>query len=462
MEIINEKETNRNLETSTPQGDIPKKFSQKIVWVGPSLAVAAAAVGSGEIINATRLGAIAGLAVLWVVFWGVFLKGFIQQEIGRYSLTTKKTITQGFADIPGPKLKGKSWFLWIFIALLAIVTLVIVAGIGGAIGGVLNVLFPSLSASIWGILAMLTIIPILVVGTYTSKFSVYGIFEKIMMITVAIMTIFMLYVAFVALPLSDTYSYSMGDLLSGMTFQFPTGSTLVALAVLGSIGAGIELVFYSAWLASKGYVKHAHQSGDNASQKEERLKAWIGVLKLDTWIGVGATFIVTLAYFITGAVVLHSLGEVPSGVGVVSEISKVFTEVLGPTYFVIFLIGAFAGLYSTALGIADGSARMTGDIVQELKDKDGTNTSKTKIYRYTIVVIVLSWILFYALISAPTFLITIGAAALSLLFPLYGAALLYLNRQVPKNHRMGSLPKLALIVCFVLFTSLWFIEKLFA
>ncbi|MEW9670884.1 Nramp family divalent metal transporter [Ammoniphilus sp. 3BR4] len=439
----------------------PQHVLQMIKWIGPGLAVAAAAVGSGEIINATRFGAIAGFAVLWVVFCGVFLKGFIQQEIGRYTLTTKKTITEGFSDIPGPKIKGKSWFLWSFIALLALVVLVIVAGISGAMGGVIHTLFPFWSATTWGNLAMLSVIPMLLAGTLVSRWNVYRIFESIMTVLVVMMTLFMVYVAFIAIPSTGKYSYSLTELLGGMTFSLPSGSTIMALAVLGTVGAGIELVFYSAWLTGKGYLDQAYHPEDSESQQENRMRSWIRILKLDTWVGVFATFIVTLAYFITGASVLKTLGEVPNGVDVVKQISVVFTDVLGPEFYYLFLIGAFAGLLSTALGVADGTARMSTDIINEISGQRRSNNNN-KIYSWVVIGVVISWIIFYSMIKAPTLLIMIGGAALSLLFPMYGAALLYLNRQVPKKYQMSTFTKIALAGCFLLFTSLWFVEKLFS
>ncbi|WP_085990901.1 Nramp family divalent metal transporter [Oceanobacillus senegalensis] len=441
---------------------IPKKLSQKLRWIGPSFIVAAAAVGSGEIINATRLGAIAGLVVLWVIFWGVFLKGFIQQEIGRYSLMTKKSITEGFADIPGPKLFGKSWFLYIFLALLAVVVLVIIAGVGGTVGGLLQSLFPSISASTWSILTNLVILGILLIGIYVPKWNIYSLIEKLMMLVIAGLTLIMLYIAFIALPQSDQYSYSMADLFSGMTFQLPEGSVLMSLAVLGTIGAGVELIFYSTWIISKGYVKHAYVDGDSATQKKERLKAWLSVLKLDTWLGVLLTFVITLAFFITGAIILKSANTVPDGVHVVEQISVIFTEVLGPHYYYLFMAGAFAGLFSTALAIADGAARMVVDLKREFSTRETTSKAQfKKTYSISAIIIVFSWIIFYNFVSAPTLLITVGGAALSLLFPLYGVALLYLNSQVPKGYQMHTGVKVILVICFILFSALWFVGELF-
>lgn len=431
-------------------------------WVGPGLIVAAAAVGSGEIVNATRLGAIAGLAVLWTVFWGVFLKGFIQQEIGRYTLAARQNVFRGFGEIPGPRIMGKSWFLWVVVLLLALVILVIIAGIGGTVGGVLAALWPVMGASAWGTLSTLAIIPILLAGTFIPRLDAYRVVEPIMVVMVVGLTLIMVYIAFIGLPLSGVYSYSVADLAGGMTFQLPSGSTLAAVAVLGTIGAGIELIFYSAWLESKGMLRHSHHDGDTPDQRKDRLAAWIRVMKLDTWIGVTATLVVSVAYFITGAVVLNTLGTVPEGVDLVSQASAIFTEILGPGAAILFLVGAFAGLYSTALGVADGTGRMANQLVAEIAPAaQRTERGSVRVYRWAVVVTVLSWIVFYQLVSAPTALIAIGGAALSLLFPLYGAAMLYLNRQLPEQHRMGLPVKLILAFAIVLFVSTWVVGVLF-
>jgi len=45
-----------------------------LLLVGPSLVWAAEYIGSGEVILATRTGAILGTTVLWAVVLGVFLK----------------------------------------------------------------------------------------------------------------------------------------------------------------------------------------------------------------------------------------------------------------------------------------------------------------------------------------------------------------------------------------------------
>lgn len=439
----------------------PKKLHQMLRWVGPSLIVAAAAVGSGEVVNATQLGAIAGLTVIWTVFWGVLLKGFIQQEIGRYTLVTRKSIFKGLAEIPGPRIMGNSWFFWAVVLLLIFVILVIVAGIGGAIGGALNVLAPVFSASTWGILAMLSIIPILLIGTYIPRLDVYSVVERSLTLVVVGLTLIMVYISFVAIPMNDNYSYSVANLIGGMTFQLPQGATLASLAVLGTIGAGIELIFYSSWLRSKGLLQHSYNDRDSAEQRTARTRSWLNVVKLDTWVGVVLTLIVSAAYFIAGATVLNELGTVPEGDELISQTASIFSEILGSASIVLFVIGAFIALFATALAIADGAARMAGDVASEMVSTSLDGRQSVLIYRWAVLITILAWVVFFRVVNAPALLIAIGGAVLSLLFPLYGVALLYLNRQVSEQHRMSVAVKIALVLSFFLFTSVWVVGAIF-
>lgn len=48
-----------------------------------------------------------------------------------------------------------------------------------------------------------------------------------------------------------------------------------------------------------------------------------------------------------------------------------------------------------------------------------------------------------------------GQAILSLLFPLYALALIYLDRSLPAHFRMSLPVKAALLFCFLLFTGVW-------
>ena len=59
-----------------------------LALVGPSMVWAAEYIGSGEVVIATRTGAILGIAVLWAVVIGVFLKFWIGVSGARYTVCT--------------------------------------------------------------------------------------------------------------------------------------------------------------------------------------------------------------------------------------------------------------------------------------------------------------------------------------------------------------------------------------
>ena len=79
--------------------------------VGPSMVWAAEYIGSGEVIVATRTGAILGSSILWALVLGVFLKFWIGMSGARYTVCTGEGMIDMFDRIPGPK----HWAVWIVL-----------------------------------------------------------------------------------------------------------------------------------------------------------------------------------------------------------------------------------------------------------------------------------------------------------------------------------------------------------
>ena len=59
--------------------------------IGPGIVLAAAIVGSGEVIATTTLGAQVGYAALWIVLVSCAIKPVVQAELGRYTIVTGYT-----------------------------------------------------------------------------------------------------------------------------------------------------------------------------------------------------------------------------------------------------------------------------------------------------------------------------------------------------------------------------------
>ena len=68
----------------------PETFRGIFRRIGPGLIIAAAVVGSGELIATTVLGAENGYSLLWLVVLSCVIKAVVQNELGRYAIATAK------------------------------------------------------------------------------------------------------------------------------------------------------------------------------------------------------------------------------------------------------------------------------------------------------------------------------------------------------------------------------------
>ena len=82
-----------------------------LLMVGPALVWCAEYIGSGEVILATRTGAILGTGVMWAIGAGIFLKYWIGMSGARYTVCTGEGMIDMFDRIPGPA----HWAVWIVL-----------------------------------------------------------------------------------------------------------------------------------------------------------------------------------------------------------------------------------------------------------------------------------------------------------------------------------------------------------
>jgi Mn2+/Fe2+ NRAMP family transporter len=116
------------------------------------MVLAAAIVGSGELIATTTLGAQVGYAALWIILLSCAVKPVVQAEMGRYTIASGETGLEGLNRVPGPRL-GVSWLLWAW-ALMVLVSLVQVGGMFGGVGQSLNLLMPAVPVWLWVIVLL--------------------------------------------------------------------------------------------------------------------------------------------------------------------------------------------------------------------------------------------------------------------------------------------------------------------
>ena len=343
------------METSKSRGGLLGMLAA----VGPGIVVTGSVIGSGELINTPVQAATFGFVLLWAVLLSCVIKYFLQVEIARHCLVENRTTFQAINECPGPTFRGTSWVGIVYMFGYLITTLPII-GIIGALGGLMHDLWPlptspEHSVQIWGALNVLLALVLLWGGAY-------GHLEALVAILVAG---FSISVGVGVLLIQGTeYRISGDDLASGLTLSLgskPSAGAYAVLSLMGALGvAANELFMYPYWVLEKGYAEKLGDRGD--ALWAARAKHWINTIRLDAGLATVVATVVTAGFYLLGAAVLFRQHVMPQGIGVVQQISSVYTATYGEWSRWLFYVGAFCTLFSTLVVYTAASGRMWTDL----------------------------------------------------------------------------------------------------
>jgi manganese transport protein len=313
--------------------------------------------------------------LLWAVIVSCVIKYFLQIEFGRHTLAHDRTPLEALNSLPGPKFRGTSVIGLVFVV-STLPTSLVFAGMLGATAGMAHSLMPlaaniELSAQIWmGVLAVV-VLAVLWRGVYAEM-------EKL--ITVLVLGFSISVVVGVFLIQGTEFRITAKQVASGLTFSLGENRAAAAIAVISLMGAlgatANELFMYPYWILEKGYTRF---TGPPESQGwVDRTRGWIRILQFDVGVCTLLTTVVTAAYFLIGAAVLHRQGIDPAGLDVVGELSHMFTDTYGEWSRLVFLGGAFCTLFSTMIVGVAAFARMWGDTLVSLKCVPPNNRAALK------------------------------------------------------------------------------------
>ena len=404
----------------------PRGFGAMFRRIGPGLILAATVVGSGELVATTVLGAESGYTLLWLILLSCAVKVVVQHEIGRYAIGTGETTLEAFDKVPGPRLRV-NWLIWMWLVMVSSLFFSI-GGMLGALGEIFSMALPSVPIYFWvpGVSA---------VTLAMLYFGRYNLIEKASFVLVGLLTAMTVAGAFLLLRRPDLFAWS--EVAEGLRFRFPDGGLSTALTVFGATGVGAaELASYPYWCIEKGYARFVGPREDTQAWRD-RAHGWMRVLSLD----VVASFVVytfaTVAFFLLGAGVLHSLGQTPSGPETVQALSRMYTDVLGEWSRPLFLAGAIAVLYSTVFALTAAYSRLVADFVGMLGVYDRHDYSKrlTATRIMTAVFLIVPCFTFY-FVREPVVMVKISGIAQAILLPAMGFGTLYLiSRRLPSAIR---------------------------
>ena len=395
----------------------PTGFRKRLRFLGPSMILTGAIVGSGELIMTTTLGARMGFVALWLIILSCALKVIIQEEIGRYAISSGDTSLEAANRMPGPRWIV-SWVVWAWMIMTALVC-VQLGGIIRGVGQALDMLFPGVGVIGWGLLMCFLTVALLLSGRY-------GFLEKTATLLVVGFT-FTTIVSALTIQWSP-HAIRLDEVLEGLKFHLPTEGLAVAFAVFGITGIGTTEIFYYPNLCKeKGYARFAGPNRPDASWVK-RTRGWISVMQTDAIAAMFLYTTATIAFYLLGAGVLHRMELVPKGIEMLQTLSNMFTETFGPRALIVFLVGAFFVLYSTLFVAIASNALMAVDCLGVFGLRQARDPVKRVFWiRFFVVVIGLLYTGMFFFFERPVAMVMVGGIAQTTMLPVIALTVVFLR-----------------------------------
>jgi Mn2+/Fe2+ NRAMP family transporter len=392
----------------TPGGETGAGYDgslEKPRWkiVGPGLIVAATGIGAGDLVATMVAGSNYGYALLWAVILGVVIKIVLVEGAGRWTLSTGRTIFDGW----------KSLGLWA-VVYFGIYVVIWGFSYGAAamsgVGLALNGLFPGVDVRYWAMLAG-------VAGLLLVWFGKYKPFENVMAVLIGVMFVTVVGSAIMTTP-------NLGEIAAGLVPIIPEGAVLNTLGLAGGVGGTITLAAYGYWLSEKGWST----------------PRWMRVMRLDNAWAYVMSGIFVVSMLIVGAELLFSAGlTVADGEEGLIDVADVLSQRYGSFMAPLFLVGFFAATFSSILGVWHGVSLMFADFVatmRNLPSDDRRRGAGGTYYRAYIL-----WLTFPPMallfLDRPILLVVLYGALGSLFMPFLALTLLILmnSKAVPLRWR---------------------------
>jgi hypothetical protein len=222
--------------------------------------------------------------------------------------------------------------------------------------------------------------------------------------------------------------FSWGAVWEGLSFHLPETGFVTAVAAFGITGVGAtELVMYPYWCIEKGYARYTGPR-DDSPQWTARAFGWTRVMGIDVANAMIVYTFATIAFYLLGAGILNRNDVVPKGSAMVQELSRIYTETLGEWSLPLFLIGAFAVLYSTVFASTAAHCRVFADFVGMLglyNKKD--YAARLKVTRIFVVILLVIPCIYFMAFGEPVAMVKVGGFAQATMLPVIGFYALYLR-----------------------------------
>jgi len=385
-----------------------------LLLAGPSLVWCAEYIGSGEVILATRTGAVLGTGVIWAVVAGIFLKFWIGLSGARYTVCTGEGMIDMFDRIPGPS----HWVVWIVLLAQFATAALAIGSLASAAGAFISALIP-VTPYVGGWLV--TVFAVAVVWS-----GAFDLLKAVMSLMVVVIVLGVLYVAVYVFP-------GFSAFFQGLMPQTPAvpqwaidlgvdANPWTEILPLLGWGAGgfASQVWYTYWVMGAGYgaargVGYGHRADPSRLHRltrtdAVRLKGWCRVVYTDASLAVIIGTVVTVSFLIAGAGILGQAHLAPEGSGVALELSQIFASRWGSVGGFLFILGGTAALISTQIGQLAGWPRLLADAfricVPGFKERFPW---KIQFRIFLVFFLITNMVIVFTLGVRPVFLVQLGA-----------------------------------------------------
>jgi len=389
--------------------------------LGPGLLIAATGVGAGDLAGGAFAGSKLGVAVLWAVALGAAIKFVLTEGLSRWQLATGQTLLEGAIAHLGPV------FRYGFLAYLIIWSYVVGSALVSACAVGASALFPDLwgehARLAWGVLHSSVAAAFIWWGSYKR-------FEALMSATVAIMFVTVIGVVLWSGP-------AWGEIMRGFfvptipDYQTPDGSAqgvAWTLGLMGGVGGTLTILCYGYWIRERGRTSLAD----------------LRVMRID----LGVAYALTALFGMCVVILAAGIDLEGRGAWLVVALAEALEAKAGAGAKWVFLIGGWAALFSSLLGVWQAAPYLFADALRPKYDAAPINV-KGWPYRTFLLALAIGSLagLFFRFEAVIRLNVVFGAFVM----PLLAALLLYLNNRFLREARNRWWANLALVATIVFF-----------
>jgi len=290
--------------------------------VGPGFLVAATGVGAGDLGTAGFAGSELGVAVLWAVVLGAFVKFVLNEGLARWQLATGETLLEGSMAHLGRPFQAA--FLLYLLPWSFCVGSALMSACGVTVHAMVPVFEDAATGKIvFGVACSLA-------GLALVHFGGYRLFEKVMGVCIGVMVVTVVVTAILIQP-------DWGEVLTGLAApripRLNAGGLTWTIALMGGVGGTLTVLCYGYWIREEG------REGPGA----------LRVCRIDLAMGYTMTALFGVAMVIIASQV--DVKDVGKGARLIVVLADSLAETVGPAARWAFLVGAFGAVFSSLLGV---------------------------------------------------------------------------------------------------------------